>query len=53
MFGVSVDIRGMRGQTPLHDTVGDSDADVVRFLLEHGTDANAQQVDLSTPLHLA
>jgi hypothetical protein len=53
MCGVSVDIRGIRGRTPLHDTIGNSDADVVRFLLEHGADANAQQDDLSTPLHLA
>ena len=25
----------------------------MRFLLEHGADVNAQQDDLSTPLHLA
>ena len=53
MCGVSVDIRGMRGRTPLLDTVGGLDTDVVRFLPEHGVDANAQQGDLSTSLHLA
>jgi hypothetical protein len=51
--GVSVNIRGIRGRTLLHDTVGNSDAEVVRFLLKHGADANSRQDDLSTPLHLA
>ena len=49
--GANVDVRGMRGQTPLHSAI--SDFSMVQFLLKHGADVNCQQDNLRTPLHLA
>ena len=54
--GANVDARGVGGRTPLHTAIGwlnNLAAGAVRFLLEHDADVNAQQDDLSTPLHLA
>ena len=55
--GANVDGRGSGGQTLLHKVMGwhmpyDALFKVVRFLLKHGADANAQRRDLRTPLHL-
>ena len=50
---VRANSRGIRGRTPLHNIIGDSDADAVQLLLKYGADVNAEQDDLSTPLHLA
>ena len=52
-FCVDANIRGIRERTPLHNIIGDSDADAIQLLLKYGADVNAQQDDLSTPLHLA
>jgi hypothetical protein len=51
--GVSVDLRGMRGRTLLHNTIRQSDADILGFLLEHGADAHARDEDYVTPWLLA
>ena len=55
--GGNVDIRGKRGQTPLHNVVlwsHNSVVNTVQFLLNHGADVNARRGgDLCTSLHLA
>ena len=54
--GANVNGQGTDGQAPLHQLIrrfDDRALGAVRFLLEHGAFANAQQRDLSTPLHLA
>jgi len=59
--GVSINARDARGQTPLHPTFDDMPGtfddtylDVVRHLLEHGADTDAQaHTEHSTPLHVA
>lgn len=45
--GAVVDIIGLWERTPVHETV-----DAVRWLLDHGANANARQDDHWTPLHL-
>lgn len=55
--GGDVDVRGKRGQTPLHNVVlwsHNTVIDAVQFLLKHDADVNARRSsDLSTSLHLA
>jgi hypothetical protein len=54
--GGNVDVRGKREQTTLHKMIDWHNKlaiNVIRFLLEHGADVNAQRNDLWTPLHLA
>ncbi|HEX7715342.1 MAG TPA: ankyrin repeat domain-containing protein [Bacillota bacterium] len=41
------------GFTALHGLAGEEHYDIVRFLIEHGADVNAQNEDGITPLHLA
>ena len=55
-LGGSVDVRDTRKQTVLHKTIEKHDKGAMRavkFLLEHGAEANAKRDDLWTPLHLA
>jgi ankyrin repeat protein len=49
--GASVNVRGMRERTPLHEAI--TYASLVQLLLNSGADVNCQQDDLRTPLHLA
>jgi ankyrin repeat protein len=47
--GANVNICGTRQQLPVSFT----DIDTLQFLLEHGSDVNLRQDDITTPLHLA
>ena len=47
------DVKKDAGSTPLHFASFNGDVEVVRFLVEHGTDATAQDKNGSTPLHFA
>ena len=49
--GASVDIRGVRERTPLHEAI--DNVGMVQSLLNKGADVNCRQDDLRTPLHLA
>jgi len=59
--GASINARDSRDRTPLHPTFRDISGtfddtyfDVVRYLLDHGADVDAQaDTDHSTPLHLS
>ncbi|KAI4670627.1 uncharacterized protein J4E79_000913 [Alternaria viburni] len=50
---IDVDIRDGDQRTPLFYAALASQADVVQWLLDHGADANAQDVIRQTPLHIA
>ncbi|KAI9439715.1 ankyrin repeat-containing domain protein [Lactarius indigo] len=50
--GAIVDIRGLWKRTPLHVASLHGTIDTVRWLLDHGADANSRQDDHWTPLHL-
>ena len=46
-------IQTVRGETPLHLATRANQADIIRVLLRHGGDANAQAREQTTPLHIA
>lgn len=49
----NVNVRGVNGQSLLHDAVGKSNVEAVRLLLSLGTDVNAVSSGGSTPLIIA
>ena len=58
--GANIHAQNKNGWTPLHqsllavtDDVGTYYFDVIRFLLVYGADVDAQDIDHSTPLHIA
>ena len=52
LHGAVVDISCLWERTPLHAASLQGNIDTVRWLLDHGADANSRQDDLWTPLHL-
>jgi ankyrin repeat protein len=48
-----VDFQGGGGQAPLHAASRDGLVDIVRWLLDHGADANAEDVQQRVPLFVA
>ena len=46
-------IQTVRGETPLHLATRANQTDIIRVLLRHGGDANAQAREQTTPLHIA
>jgi ankyrin repeat protein len=50
--GTIVDGRDKKGQTPLHQAMGRDWFKLARILLEHGADANVEDDNKKTPLHL-
>lgn len=48
----SVDVRDENGRTPLHWACQSGHTPVVKYLLEHGADANAKLEDNTTPLFI-
>ena len=52
--GAIVDFRGQNARTPLHAASATGNVDIMRWLLNHGADANPRRDDNSwTPLHCA
>jgi len=41
------------GETPLHIASGHGNLEAVKILLDHGASADAQNLELETPMHLA
>ena len=48
-FGLSVNTRNARGLTPLHRACDESNLAVVKFLIRHGADPDAEDADGKTP----
>jgi ankyrin repeat protein len=51
--GATVNVRSLRGNTPLHFAITAGRYDVVQLLLERGADVDLQSKYHGTPLHLA
>lgn len=49
--GVNINSRDHKGQTPLHSAAA-RDADIVKYLVEHGADSDATSDDGTTALHV-
>jgi len=52
-YGAVVDVRGLIERTPLHKASIFGDVDIMRWLLNHSADPNAQDDGRRTPLHIA
>lgn len=52
-FDSTPNIQTVRGETPLHLATRANQTDIIRVLLRHGGDANAQAREQTTPLHIA
>lgn len=53
LLGHGSSIHARDNWTPLHQASYVGYSDIIRLLLEHGSDLEAQNVEQDTPLHLA